>query len=192
LIPSICEKIQQTINEGITQESQVVYLLTCIRKVLEQEESNNAPDPIKFYCDWALHTKLEGPPAQKVLSYFNSAHTALQRDEKTLPNEVQDISKFTGLVLGIKKFLQNHSITLFEYSSSDWAKFIFLYASIIEDCPLVIKSKNIQQANIKKVTVSVEFADEVESGQQYYKVRWVITDSADQDAELYIINSFDA
>lgn len=192
MIPSICEKIQQTINEGITQESQVVYLLTCIRKVLEQEESNNAPDPIKFYCDWALHTKLEGPPAQKVLSYFNSAHTALQRDEKTLPNEVQDISKFTGLVLGIKKFLQNHSITLFEYSSSDWAKFIFLYASIIEDCPLVIKSKNIQQANIKKVTVSVEFADEVESGQQYYKVRWVITDSADQDAELYIINSFDA
>lgn len=188
MIPSICEKIQQTINEGITQESQVVYLLTCIRKVLEQEESNNAPDPIKFYCDWALHTKLEGPPAQKVLSYFNSAHTALQRDEKTLPNEVQDISKFTGLVLGIKKFLQNHSITLFEYSSSDWAKFIFLYASIIEDCPLVIKSKNIQQANIKKVTVSVEFADEVESGQQYYKVRWVITDSADQDAELYIIN----
>lgn len=192
MIPSICEKMQRLINAGITQESQVVYLLTCIRKVFEQEEADTQQDLMKFYCDWALHAKLSGRTAQYILSHFNEAHMALQSDEGALPNAIQDISKFRGLVSCIEEFLQGHSVTIPKYSSSDWAKFIFLYASIIEDCPLIINSNITTETNIKKVTARVELADKVHSGQQYYKVRWLIEDSTDKEEELYIINSFDA
>lgn len=184
--------MQSVINEGIIHESHVVYLLTCIRKVLEQEEANSQQDLVKFYCDWALHAKLSGRTAQYILGFFNNAHEVLQGDKGRLPDEIQNISKFTGLVSSFKEFLGVHNINISGYSSSDWAKFIFLYASIVEDCPLIINSSITTETNIKKVTVLVEHSNEVQSGQQYYKVRWIIRDSTDQDGELFIINSFDA
>ena len=42
-----------------------------------------------------------------------------------------------------------------------------------------------------KLTVKVEFAEHVQHNQQYYKVRWIITDTVGNDGELFVINSFD-
>lgn len=192
MIPSICQKIQSLVNNGITQECHVVYLLTCIRKVLEQEENNEQFRVLKFYCDWVLHAKLSGTTAQDILSYFNEGHLILRSNERTLPNSIQDISKFEKLITGIKAFLEDHNINFPEYSVSDESKFISLYASIVEDCPLVINPHISPSSNIQKVTVRVEFAKDIQHGQKLYKVSWIITDSTDQAGELFVINSFDA
>ncbi len=192
MIPSICTKMQSLINDGITMECHVVYLLTCIRKILEQEEPNSEFDLLKFYCDWALHSKLQRRTAQSVLAHFNEGHASLIDTQPNLPMAIQNISKFSDLIKDIKEFLQAHSVTLSDYSSSDWSKFISLYASVVEDCPLIINANITPASQISRVTAKVEFADVIQSGQKYYKVRWIITDAAGKDGELFVINSFDA
>ncbi len=191
MIPSICIKMQNLINGGITKECHVVYLLTCIRKILEQEDPNPDFELLKFYCNWALHSKLQGPAAQNVLSYFNQGHLLLVNGDNNLPTEIQNISKFNNLIEDIKKFLETHYVSVPEHTSSNSSKFISLYASIIEDCPLIINPHISEDSQITKVTVKVEFAEEVQHGQQYYKVRWIITDVDGNDGELFVINSFD-
>lgn len=191
MIPSICTKMQNLINDGITKECHVVYLLTCIRKILEQEDPNPDFELLKFYSDWALHSKLQGRTAQNVLSYFNQGHSLLVNGDDNLPTEIQNISKFNNLIEDIKKFLESHSISLPEHTTSNSSKFISLYASIIEDCPLIINPHISENSEITKVTVKVEFAEEIQHDQQYYKVRWIITDAAGNDGELFVINSFD-
>lgn len=183
--------MQNLVNDGITEECHVVYLLACIRKILEQENQNSDFKLLKFYSDWALHTKLQGDTAQNILSYFNNVHSRLLNDDDNLPAEIQDVSKFYNLIEGVKKFLESHSVSVPEHTSLNSSKFISLYASIIEDCPLIINPHISRDSQITKVTVKVEFAKDVHHDQQYYKVRWVITDAAGNDGELYIINSFD-
>ncbi|MDO9584876.1 MAG: hypothetical protein Q8K65_12585 [Alphaproteobacteria bacterium] len=193
MIPSICQKMQRLINQGITRECEVAYLLTCIRKILEQEENNNGQwDNLKFYCDWGLHAKLSGSAAQGVLNSFNEVYLSRADREQALPSSVEDISKFKGLILEVKNFLTSRDIIIPQSANSDWSKFIFLYASIVEDCPLIINAHLSPLSEIQKVTARVELAKEIKLGQQYYKVSWIITDSAGDDGELYIINSFDA
>ncbi len=192
MLPSLYEKIKKLFNHGITRECEVVYLLTCIRKILEQEENNEQLDTLKFYCDWALHAKLTGRTAQSILSSFNEGHSELVGQEGHLPSAIQAVSKFTSLIVEVKKFLESHSIAPQQYSNSDWSKFIFLYASIVEDCPLVINSHLSPTSKIQKVIARMELAQEIKSGQQYYKISWIITDAAGKDGELYVINSFDA
>ncbi|MFA4995512.1 MAG: hypothetical protein WC521_09475 [Bdellovibrionales bacterium] len=184
--------MKSLINHGITRECEVVYLLTCIRKILEQEEGNEQWDALKFYCDWALHAKLTGRTAQSILSSFNEGHSALISQEDNLPSAIQDISKFTGLVSEIQNFLKSRDTNLQQYSNSDWSKFIFLYASIVEDCPLVINPQLSPTSGIKKVIARMELSKKRPSGQQYYKISWIITDASEKEGELYIINSFDA
>lgn len=191
MIPSICTKMQSLMNDGITMECHVVYLLTCIRKILEQEDPNSQFDLLKFYCDWALHSKLKGRTAQSVLAHFNEGHASLIDAQSNLPIPIQNISKFSDLINDIKEFLQTHSVSLPDYSSSDWSRFIFLYASVVEDCPLIINANITPGSQISKVTAKVEFAEEIKSAQQYYKVRWIITDAAGNEGELFVINSFD-
>ncbi len=191
MIPSICTKVQNLLNDGITKECHVVYLLTCIRKILEQEDQNSDFELLKFYSDWALHSKLQGHTAQNVLSYFNKEHSLLVNGDENLPTEIQNISKFNNLIEDVKKFLEIHSISVPEHTSSNSSKFISLYASIIEDCPLIINPHISKGAQITKVTVKVEFAEHVQHNQQYYKVRWIITDTVGNDGELFVINSFD-
>lgn len=184
--------MQNLINNGITEECHLVYLLTCIRKVLEQKEIDSQYDLLKFYCDWALHAQLSGRTAQSILSYFNDAHLILNNGEKNIPPKIRDISGFNNFKNDLNGFLNSHSITLPDYSCSDWSKFILLYASVIEDCPLNINCHLSPDFNIKNVTAKVALAEAVQHGQQYYKVSWIITDKNNNEGEFFVINSFDA
>lgn len=192
MIPSLYEKIKNVFNHGITRECEVVYLLTCIRKIREQEGNNKQLDTLKFYCDWALHAKLTGRTAQSILSSFNEGSSELMGQEGHLPSAINAISKFTSLVAEVKNFLASHGIATQQHSNSDWSRFIFLYASIVEDCPLVINPDLSPTSGIQKVIARVQLAQEINSKQQYYKISWIITDAAGQDGELYVMNSFDA
>lgn len=193
----VYQKVRDLINHGITRECEVVYLLSCIRKFLEQDkveqDKNDKWNRLKFYCDWALHAKLSGPSAQCVLDLFNEAHITCTNENNIseyLPQSVQDFSKFSGLVSEIKSFLGAKNIISNQQENYNWANFRFLYASIIEDCPLIINQNLLKGSNISKVTANVELAKEIKCGQQYYKVSWMIEDSSGNKGELYVINSF--
>jgi hypothetical protein len=61
MVDGIKEKLSLELSKPISEESQVVYVLSRIRKILEIDQSSNGGkySKLKFYCDWALHTKID-------------------------------------------------------------------------------------------------------------------------------------
>jgi hypothetical protein len=188
--PQIIEKLRAEIHSGIIKESQVVYLLAGIRKILERE---NPPSEkyfyLKFHCDWTLHAKLDRKPAQHVLSHFNVAHLPLLKGESlTSNNEADKISKMDQFREELSDFLRSNSINDFSAAPDAWTKFLYLYARVIEDIPLVIRSDS--SAEIKEVVVSVELAKELVEKERFFKVSWHVTDRNGKSGTIFVLNSF--
>lgn len=181
--------MQALINNGITEECHVVYLLSCIRKIIEQENTSTNFRTLKFYCHWALHSKLQGRLAQDMLAHLNTVD--FSSASTSPPPIIQNFSRFQQLIEQIEIFLQEYQISLPENTSDNWARFILLYASVIEDCPLVINNNNREHAQIVKVTVKVEIAQSTNLNQQDYCVRWIFTGRQGNEREIYTINSFE-
>ncbi len=61
MLDGIKEKLALELSKPIIEESQVVYILSRIRKILEIDYNLNQGKyaKLKFYCDWALHTKID-------------------------------------------------------------------------------------------------------------------------------------
>lgn len=61
MMDDIKEKLASELTKPILEESQVVYILSRVRKILEKDESKNQGKykKLKFYCDWALHSEIE-------------------------------------------------------------------------------------------------------------------------------------
>lgn len=57
----IVEKLSLEFKKPIVDESQVIYILSRIRKILETDKDKNGSkyQRLKFYCDWALHAEIE-------------------------------------------------------------------------------------------------------------------------------------
>jgi hypothetical protein len=72
------KKLEALLKGGISDEANVVYLMSGIRKLLEQQEAKRRYQYLAFHCDWTLHSKLEGPAAQEILEYFEVADSHLR------------------------------------------------------------------------------------------------------------------
>ena len=62
----IIRKLTAQLNEGITTEVQVVYLLVGIRKLIERDEKRERYPVLNFSCDWVLHSKLDRSGAKAI------------------------------------------------------------------------------------------------------------------------------
>ena len=71
--PEIFSKLAQALDEDITTEAQVVYILSRLRKYLEITGQKKTYKDLNFYCNWALHSKLERtePVAEALLDYLH-------------------------------------------------------------------------------------------------------------------------
>jgi hypothetical protein len=191
MTPQIVEKIQAEINVGINKESQVVYLLAGVRKIIEQEEAGDRYTYLKFHCNWTLHSRLQGSFAQQVLSHFGAAHLQLLKgDHLTSNSEIEKISKMSQFREELSDFFCAHSITDFSKSPDEWPRFLYLYARVIEDTPLLIRADN--SAPVREVAVSVEMAKELTLGQHVFKVMWRVTDRDGRSGTIFVNNTFQA
>ncbi len=188
MTPQIVTKINREIQSGITSEAQVVYILAEIRKIIEQENSHDDYKYLYFHCNWALHYLMRKSQAQKVLSYFSEAHTEItEKGNSQFHGEYDAISKMDRFKDELSIFCNNQSITNFTNNAASWLKFIKLYVQVIEDCALVIESKEL--ANQKRITITVEYAKEPHEGENFFKVIWLYTSGNEQPFEFYVLNS---
>jgi hypothetical protein len=71
----IIEKLRKEISKDTFDESHVVYILSRIRKYLELTEQRDKHPFLWFYCNWALHPKIDRKlpaPVETMLGdYFN-------------------------------------------------------------------------------------------------------------------------
>src|SRR5271169_2329730 len=78
--PDIVEKLRGELRERIQSERQVVYILAELRKLMELESigrieagapADNSYFALKFYCDWAVHVRLDQSGARRIVQRFN-------------------------------------------------------------------------------------------------------------------------
>src|SRR3989338_4837864 len=74
----IIRKLEAELKGGITTEAQVVYLMTGLRKLLEQQQAKKQYEYLTFHCDWVVHSELQGATAQKILGQFDLANIHLK------------------------------------------------------------------------------------------------------------------
>lgn len=196
MVRDIILKLQNELNAGIRTEVQVVYLLTAIRKIIEQESTAQQFEYLKFHADWALHFSLKGPFAQKILTAFNAAHIQFRDGiefhdlPQPLRSDIENISGMRKFKVELSEFLQSHRLPDLTSGNLDsWTHFLHLYAKVIDDCPLVIRQDN-QALDIAKVTVGVKVSDQRIRDQVFYKIGWNIEDRNGSSREFFVINSF--
>ncbi len=194
MVPDIRQKISDQIVKGVNTEAEAVYLMVQIRKLLEIYPSDDYLH-LNFHCDWALHTRMDRKPAQKILKLFDDVNVQLQKGVifKDLPDNLrQEIERIFGMSLfrrELDTFLKQHSLPAVNCVKDGWTKFLWLLAKVIEDCPLEIKPANIG-SSVQKITIKVDLADTIVEGEQFYKITWIVSDVNGNNGELFSLNSF--
>ena len=134
MINDIREKLQIELNKKIEGEPQVVYILSRVRKILEIDKKEEKYKKIKFYCDWALHSKINNVGAIKDL-----LEGIIAKDGKA---GIDLAMRYDTFHEEFKKFLSenNLSTTLYNTEAHTWI-FNKSLSSIYADTPLIIDHK---------------------------------------------------
>ncbi len=189
-------KLNELLTEGINSESQAMHFVVELRKVLEHQGAKSTYKYLAFHCDWAVHTKLQGPTAQSILRYFDAANvhlkTGVELHDLPLPlrTEVEGISKMRFFAKELERFSKDNNLPSLDHTDPDgWPHFLHLYVKIVENCPLVVSAKDCG-GSVASLTLRTELARKRIYGETFYKVTWVVQDNNGKSGEIYVINSF--
>ena len=208
--PAIIRKLTKELDASITTEVQVVYLLAGVRKLIERDKVKDHYPDLKFHCDWALHSSLEGTAAKAILRQFDTAHPLLRRgiELHKLPSElraeIERISKMESFEKELAEFLVAYDLPPLTKNRPDgWPYFLHLYARVVEDIPLMVslpaagkkkKTKPGAPKHISHITVHFEQAKETlkhpQGEEVLFKVTWRIHDKSGKPGTIFVINSF--
>jgi hypothetical protein len=194
----IITELDLLLFHGITTKAQTVSLLVAVRKLLEQQEVKKQYEYLTFHCDWALHPKLSGRTAQKILKMFDAANVHLKKDDdlRNLPpdlqREIESISRMTCFEQELTQFLETNGLSSLNTNRSDgFAHFLHLYAKVVEGSPLVMTKQN-ESASIASVTIHADLvkASRHDGGNMLLKVNWTVLDKNGQSGNFWVIHSF--
>jgi hypothetical protein len=125
-LSKIEEKLNRALQEDITSEYQVIFILSRIRKCLEIKEEKRKYKFLNFYCNWALHAKIDRtePVADVLRDFLNK-----KDDEKFL--------SFDYLNLDLDKFLKTNKFsTRILDDTENYLRFINILVDIYVDTPI--------------------------------------------------------
>lgn len=143
----IIEKLNQFLNErpSIKEESEVVYLLVELRKLLDREREDGKLDTfdlVRFHADWVVHTRKDRitPSMEKIMTQIDESIDIYPKNG--------DINFL--LLPAFRKELQQ---LLSEYalpnefckSENSWMDFMLALAQILADQPIINPTDNIEE-----------------------------------------------
>jgi hypothetical protein len=155
-------KLRRLLSSAFTEECQIVYFLVELRKALELRGLLGNYTALKFYCDWAMHTRLDRAGAEEFLKRLDAVESAnsfgIFGDGGPKISVAMDFLKQDLFrrdlceALGVLD-LETEVCT----ANNLWVAFLDLYASVVADCPLAIKNdstktKYVQEAVASKVS----------------------------------------
>jgi len=146
----IVEKLKHVLSKPIDSESQVVYVMAELRKILEHMNLKNKRPYLNLYCSWVLHVKID------------SSSTAKRILEELEGDEIIDDIAFIRLI-GANQ-LRSDILTLIREDKldiprdnfevdSNWRNFRRLLQRVILNCPLE-KEANLDRDPLPKYIIS--------------------------------------
>jgi hypothetical protein len=189
-------KLKNHLNSGIDTEADAVYLLSQIRKTLEQQKLKEQYEYLTFHCDWVLHFALAGRTTQKILRVFDEANIYLKKGVELyelpapLDRELAQIFKLEHFKDELEGFLKAQNLPHLTVKRPDaWPHFFHLYAKVVEHCPLTMNTKD-SNSTIRLVTVHFELANAPLGEHMLYKITWTVLDKNGLTGDLFVMNSF--
>lgn len=121
----ILEKLNRELEKDIHDECQVIYILSRIRKYLELRNLKQKYKVLNFYCNWALHSKIDRTePISDILRGF-------------IKNNDDRLLKFDGLPQDLRRFLEENNLSLYIITDiENYLRFANLLVGIYSDTPL--------------------------------------------------------
>jgi len=176
-------QLRELVNKPPANKQDVVYALVEIRKVLEHANQRKALWTLTFFCDWALHTKLDRAGASKILGMldarlgrFNPAKRD-QFDENGMIHEILSLNLFRQHLLAF--LTQNHLPTVWAEDQFAWNKTLMFYGDQVRDTPLIMARKDYRFKYLRKLIVTACEPDpaiiKANPGQKYWGLRWQFT-----------------
>ena len=155
---SIVQKLDALLVSPITRESEAVYLLCEVRKLLDLERTREA-FPLRLHCNWALHVDLTH--TRTTLPFLKQVDSALASligpGKSDLSAEEKVFDEFVSLKAlrgHLRAFLQRHRLPA-RLCDDDgwWHQFLTHHAGVIDDGSLSCSADtNGELAYLKKVT----------------------------------------
>lgn len=133
MLEKIQEKLANKLKESINEESQVVYILSRVRKILEIDQHKNQGKykKLKFYCDWALHAEIE-----KGTKAFQEEFEKFVQGDMDAGGAVLTFQFFDTEFIS---FLEQYKISKEKYvDPKNNVSFKKMLAQIYKDTPLIV------------------------------------------------------
>jgi bifunctional DNA-binding transcriptional regulator/antitoxin component of YhaV-PrlF toxin-antitoxin module len=129
-------------------EKDVVYFLVEARKMLEHEKTAATFEAIKFYADWAVHTRKDYAP-QFIEDMIGKGKS------------VDEFVSMEYLRNEIIRFLKSHDLPIFLGEESNWKLFWTKLVGILSEQPLTLKiAINRFQFRVSEGAINYEY-DEI-------------------------------
>jgi hypothetical protein len=146
-------------NEPLT-EARVVYMLVCVRKLMELD-GINLPS-LRFHCDWALHSRLDRKEAVRIIKMFDDLEHALRAGDEATINaargELHKTVNYSVFRKELGQFLKKHKLpTELSVDAKRWTRFWDVYLRVITDVPLeftAVPIRDIRKVIVKRVDES--------------------------------------
>lgn len=143
---NILEKLRNVLNEDISNEIQVVYVLSRTRKILEIDKKKPKYEILNFYCDWALHSKIDRFKDDGLMN------SILQ---KFIDDPTSGFLDFKDFHKSFKEFLKEYELETMIYKDTN-SLYIFnkILCDIYKDSPLILYIKKGKKITINDVTLN--------------------------------------
>ena len=159
MTPDIVSKITKELGQTIVSESQVVYILVEIRKLLELKGADKDAHyrALIFCCDWAVHPKLNREPARAITQLFDQYETSYRKEpvgvsQAGVPGLVEfcDHSRFRQQLTAACE--QNDIPADSVRDENWWRSFLTHFSEVVRDCPIEAKAET--TTYVTRVTAS--------------------------------------
>jgi hypothetical protein len=189
-------KLAAGLAKPLTSEEQVVYVLSLVRKLLEYDKLERKAyyhASLTFYCNWALHTRIERSSGGQLLRHLDSEIPTLLagkpiRKPATSPDNYVHGSAEPKIIhiLPLASFQLQLGVLLSHYNikqhDSWWEDIFKYYLDVVANCPVsynraTIRLKYIDSLVITKSLEPLTYTWELSKGGTII-YSWKITDSS--------------
>ena len=131
--PDVLTKLSNKLQSTPTSEEDLIYILSRARKILELEDHPDEFAVLNFYCNLALHTKIDQRIPKEIAEGIIRSHTDYKGEHPHPFLGYPHFHKQFG------RFLTDHQLpNFYKFKDFNIVKFIDLLNSIYSDTPVVV------------------------------------------------------
>jgi hypothetical protein len=155
-------KIRAELEREITNETQVVFVMVKVRKLLDLEEGDTGNYlTLRLCCNWCIHTDLSFKQAGEIIKKLDQIYPAMVRGSGTFADAdkvwIREIFSFERFRDELAAFFAEKDLPAL--SDLQWHSFLKGFLDAIEDAPLWFEAKGQGLANVDEVMIYKEGRD---------------------------------